>query len=772
MNGVLAQLKSKLTAKDLLTGHFGIERESLRINSDGSLALTPHPVGFGDKMFHPYITTDFSESQVEMITPTFDTLEETYNFLEVLYHLVVTEIQEELLWPQSMPCPLKAGQEIPIAMFNPSEAGQKAMDYRASLLDKYGGKRQLICGIHYNFSFSDSLLEVLYENEDSKLSFQLFKDSIYLKVVRNYIRYRWFLIYFLGASPVVDSSYCSECQLSSSEVAPNSYSHSGAISFRNSLCGYQNKQPIYVDYSTVKTYVSSLNHHIEAGAIESVKEFYSPIRLKSKQPDKLLESLVEDGIEYLEIRSIDLNPFAKLGISLDDLHFIQLFVLFLLNQEENQTDNWQQEALENEKRVAVSGLGEQVELKLNGESISLERWGVEILNQMAQLNEMFDLEKEELIERKRHELSNQDLTLSGRLVNQIQSSNYLATHLKLAHQYKEQVYRDPYQMKGYESLELSTQVLIKEAIKQGIQVKILDWKENFIKLSKGNRVEYIKQATKTSLDRYSTVLAMENKVITKQILAQNKLNVPKGQVFQNIQEAQKMFSQWLGKSIVIKPKSTNFGKGITILEQLKDEEPFNEALEYAFSMDNEIIIEEFIEGEEYRFLVIDHQIIGVLKRVPANVIGDGQMSIKELIELKNRDRIRGEHYRRPLEKIKVDEVVRQFLNSQGLTLTDIPSKGKQVFLRENSNISTGGDSVDVTDEVSAFYKKIAIQSADAMNAAICGVDMIIEDIKQENGNYSVLELNFNPALHIHAYPFKGIPRQVALPILKALQFTD
>ena len=772
MNGVLAQLKSKLTAKDLLIGHFGIERESLRINSDGSLALTPHPVGFGDKMSHPYITTDFSESQVEMITPTFDTLEETYNFLEVLYDLVVTEIQDELLWPQSMPCPLKVDQEIPIAMFNSNEAGQKAMDYRASLLDKYGGKRQLICGIHYNFSFSDSLLKVLYEHDQSKQSFQLFKDSIYLKVVRNYIRYRWLLIYFLGASPVVDSSYCSECQLSSSEVAPNSYSHSGAISFRNSLCGYQNKQPIYVDYSTVKTYVSSLHHQIEAGVIESAKEFYSPIRLKSRRPEQLLESLVDDGIEYLEIRSIDLNPFAKLGISLEDLHFIQLFVLFLLNQEENQMDNWQQEALENEKRVAVSGLGEQVKLKWNGELISLERWGLEILDQMAQLNDLFNLQKEELIEKKRRELFNQDLTLSGRLVNQIQSSNYLTTHLALARQYKEQVYGNPYQMKGYESLELSTQVLIKEAIKQGIQVEVLDWQENFIKLFKNNRIEYIKQATKTSLDRYSMVLAMENKVITKQILAQNMVNVPKGEVVQNIQEAQRMFPQWRGKSIVIKPKSTNFGEGITILEHLNDEESFNEGLEYAFSMDHEIMIEEFIEGEEYRFLVVDHEVIGVLKRIPANVIGDGQRNIKELIEQKNDDQIRGEHYRRPLEKIKVDDVVQQFLTSQGLTLTYIPQKGEQVFLRENSNISTGGDSVDVTDEVLACYKNIAIQAADALKAAICGVDIIIEDIKNEKGRYSVLELNFNPALHIHAYPFKGISRQVALPILKALQFIE
>ncbi|MTM36018.1 bifunctional glutamate--cysteine ligase GshA/glutathione synthetase GshB, partial [Turicibacter sanguinis] len=190
---MLMQLKSLLNSRELMEGKFGIERECLRVNPDGSLALSPHPTAFGEKQFNPYITTDFSESQIEMITPTFKTLEEAHQFLSTLYDIVSVEVGDELLWPQSMPCFIKPNQEIPIAMFSDSEEGQKLMTYRESLLKKYGGKRQLISGLHYNFSFSESLLVKLFGAQHDYSDFRLFKDAIYLKVVRNYIRYRWLL---------------------------------------------------------------------------------------------------------------------------------------------------------------------------------------------------------------------------------------------------------------------------------------------------------------------------------------------------------------------------------------------------------------------------------------------------------------------------------------------------------------------------------------------------------------------------------------------------
>lgn len=766
--GMLMQLKSVINSRELMEGQFGIERECLRVNPDGSLALSPHPTAFGEKQYNPYITTDFSESQIEMITPTFKTLAQAHQFLSTLYDIVSVEVGEELLWPQSMPCLIKPNQEIPIALFSDSEEGQKLTTYRQSLLKKYGGKRQLISGLHYNFSFSDTLLWKLYEAQQEYFNFRLFKDSIYLKVVRNYIRYRWLLIYLLGASPIVDESYCSECTVSSNEVAPNSFSRSGAISFRNSLCGYQNKQPIYVDYTSAIAYVNSLKTYIESGEISSFKEFYSPIRLKAIRPNELLDSLVEDGIEYLEIRSIDLNPFSKEGITLDDLYFIQLFVLFLLDEEESNDPNWQEEANENEKRVAVSGLDDELMLVYHGDEISLKTLATRILEKLGLINETYGLNQALILTRKQEEIKDPNLTLSAKMMKMVQETDYLSANLALAKMYKNEAGDAPFQLPGFEDLELSTQILMKEAIKRGVKFEVLDRAENFIKLSKGQRSEFVKQATKTSLDSYITVLAMENKQVTKEILKDHQIKVPAGALYQTIEKAQSEYSHYKNQAIVVKPKSTNFGIGISIFEAGVSELDYYKALKLAFSHDVEVIVEEFVPGKEYRFLVIEDEVVGILHRVPANVIGDGKHSITELIELKNQNPLRGYNYRRPLEKIKLDEVAITFLQEQGYTQESIVPLNEQVFLRENSNISTGGDSIDMTDDIHDYFKKVACEAAKAIGAKICGVDMMIEDFKDPESSYSIIELNFNPAIHIHTYPFIGKKREAALSILKAL----
>lgn len=180
-------LKNKMTPESILTAGFGVEREGLRVTPQGRLALTPHPPIFGDKLKNPYITTDFSESQIELVTPVFYSVDETYDFLEALTDIVIGEIDEnnELFWPYSMPCNIPDDNQIPIASYQ-GEEGKKARAYREKLMVKYGGKRQLISGIHYNFSFSEELLTTIWQELGTKKTYQEFKDCIYLKVLRNF----------------------------------------------------------------------------------------------------------------------------------------------------------------------------------------------------------------------------------------------------------------------------------------------------------------------------------------------------------------------------------------------------------------------------------------------------------------------------------------------------------------------------------------------------------------------------------------------------------
>ena len=328
---------------------------------------------------------------------------------------------------------------------------------------------------------------------------------------------------------------------------------------------------------------------------------------------------------------------------------------------------------------------------------------------------------------------------------------------------------------GYEDLELSTQMVIKEALARGAEVEVLDRKENFIRISRGDHTEYVKEATKTSLDSYVTFHIMEHKEVTKKLLARQQIAVPKGVLFYRLDDALAAYEDFKCEDLVVKPTTTNFGKGVAILKKQGaqvEKEAYEQALEQAFRLDSSAIVEEFLEGKEYRFLVMGGEVIAVLHRVPANVEGDGIHTIADLIELKNQNPLRGAGYKTPLEKIRLGKAELAFLAGQGKDEHYQPAKGEVVYLRKNSNISTGGDSIDYTDIAHEAYKKIAVQAAQAVNAVICGADLITGDIRKapQEGDYGIIELNFNPAIHIHGFPHDGKNRHPERKVLDLLGF--
>ena len=280
------------------------------------------------------------------------------------------------------------------------------------------------------------------------------------------------------------------------------------------------------------------------------------------------------------------------------------------------------------------------------------------------------------------------------------------------------------------------------------------------------------QATKTSLDSYVSVLMMENKVVTKKVLERAGISVPGGYEYTSPEAGMADYRMYAGKPVVIKPKSTNFGLGITILKHNYDEADFKAALQIAFEHDNTVLIEKFIPGKEFRIFIINDEVVGILHRVPANVTGDGVLNIGQLIDRKNEDPLRGKGYRTPLEKIRKGREEEMFLKQQGMDFNTVPKEGEVVYLRENSNISTGGDSIDFTDDIDDSYKAIAVEAAKALNVKITGLDMMIQDIHAPAtpDNYAIIEMNFNPAIHIHCYPFKGKNRHLNHKMIRALGF--
>lgn len=325
-------------------------------------------------------------------------------------------------------------------------------------------------------------------------------------------------------------------------------------------------------------------------------------------------------------------------------------------------------------------------------------------------------------------------------------------------------------LEGFEDLEISTQIVIRDALNRGLEVEVLDRKNHFLRLKNSNGfVQYVKEASKTALDSYMSFLVMENKTISKIVMHESGLLVPEGDSFGDSESAFVFWKKNSDRKIVVKPVTTNFGIGITILAPYASEEDAKKAIKIAFNHSESVIVEEFAEGNEYRFLVIGTETVAVCNRVPANVTGDGIHTIEGLVALKNEDKRRGVGHVTPLEKIQLGDTELDVLQQSGFTKDSIPSKDQKVFLRKNSNISTGGDSIDVTDWAHPFYKELAVKAAQLVGAKICGVDIILKDLEKQE-DYRILELNFNPVLYIHNYPYEGKNRDVGNKILDLLGF--
>ena len=422
----------KLSSDEILAGSFGIEWESLRAKEDGKLSLTPHPAIFGDKLTNPVITTDFSESQIEIITPTFDTIDEAYDTFSLLADLVNASLpDDEYLWFQSIPCILPYWDRIPIAQY--SEDGVDNQKYREDLAMKYGVKKQMISGVHFNFSFSDNFLKKLYSLEKSNATFKEFKNDIYLKIARNYLRYCWLIIYLTGCSIGSHRTFSHDCiHLMDARDDFGSYYSTRGPSFRNASCGYKNLKELYPSYDSVEEFTGDINRFIADGDLSEAKELYTQIRLKPKNPKDLLNSLNDEGIEYIEIRTLDINPFYKCGLVKKDMAFLHLFLIYMLVKEESDYEFWQKEAKINEENTAERAYDDSMRLLKDGKEVSIGQWASEIVDEMYEMCDALDINEFDTLNLMHERISNPDSTYGKKLLRLIRKRGYINAHMELS----------------------------------------------------------------------------------------------------------------------------------------------------------------------------------------------------------------------------------------------------------------------------------------------------------------------------------------------------
>ncbi|MGT2844716.1 bifunctional glutamate--cysteine ligase GshA/glutathione synthetase GshB [Streptococcus hongkongensis] len=735
---------------NVMEATFGLEREGLRIQETGEIAKTNHPKVLGSRNFHPYIQTDFSESQLELITPISQTTKQALRRLLAITDVAQSSMNShEYIWPLSMP-PYITEDDIQIAKLD----NQEEVQYRQQLAKNYGKKLQSISGIHYNFELGHDLTKLLFQISDSD-NLTNFKNQLYMKIARQFLRYQWFVTYLFGASPLAEKDFYKQSPQDTVRALRASHQF-----------GYSNDDSVTISFSSIENYIQDMEAAINSGALSLEKEFYSSVRLRGSKQSR---DYLEKGITYIEFRSFDINPFHKLGITQETLDSFHLFILSLI---------WMDDMTDFDGEIASARqLNEDVALASALEPLPKEADAQAILKAMTELIQHFQLDNyyADLVEQMTQAVADPAQTIGGRLANYSQEGSLQAFGLKQAKGFADELKEAPYALKGYESMELSTQMLMFDVIQKGIHLEILDENDQFLKLWHENHVEYVKNGNMTSKDNYIVPLAMANKTVTKKILDKAGYPTPKGSEFATKDDAIRYYQFISDKAIVVKPKSTNFGLGISIFQKPASLTDYKKALDIAFSEDTDVLVEEFISGTEYRFFILDGKCEAVLLRLPANVVGDGKHTIKELIAIKNQNPLRGKDHRSPLEKIQLGDIEKLMLAQEGLAEDSILEAGQKIELRRNSNISTGGDSVDLTNQMDTSYKKLAAQMAEAIGAWVCGVDLIIPDISKkaslEEPNCSCIELNFNPSMYMHTYCHEG-PGQMITPKILAKLFPE
>ncbi len=433
----------------------GLEKESLRVTRQGRIARTPHLQCLGSALTHPYITTDYSEALLEFITPPAPVAEAVTAFLDDIHRFVYHCLdREELLLATSMPIGFERDEDIPIARYGASNIGRMKHIYRVGLAYRYGRAMQAIAGIHFNFSVALDLWPRLVRILRLEQPLAEARDNAYFALIRNVQRHGWLLLYLFGASPVADRRFL-QCRGGIPgnfvKLAPDSYGLPHATSLRMSDIGYRNptQAGLFISTNSLEEYVASLCQAIEtphpryqaigvkvdgryrqlnANLLQIENEYYSPVRPKqiTERGEKPTLALKRRGVRYVEIRSVDLNPYLPLGIDTRQIRFLELFLWHCLLYPSPPLPRHQSRISQaNLVAVAQQGRDPKLILRRDGKAIALRDWAAILFEEMESLCPLLDAPLEgtpyrDSLRAQQRKLANPDLTPSARILHDLQ----------------------------------------------------------------------------------------------------------------------------------------------------------------------------------------------------------------------------------------------------------------------------------------------------------------------------------------------------------------
>ncbi len=436
----------------------GIEKEGLRVDNQGILARTPHPTVLGSALTNPRITTDYSESLLELITGTHSTVAALLQELEDTHRFVAQQLGEELIWNQSMPAHLPAEADIPIAWYGTSNTGMLKHVYRRGLAERYGKTMQCIAGVHYNFSLPDEIWEH-FDIRGSSVEDRRSKG--YLAAIRNFTRYSWLLMYLFGASPAVSSAFMHGARQSLQNLDADTLYLPHATSLRMSDFGYQNKaqSELQLCYNDIETFLTRMYRavtkpwpayeaigthrngewiQLNTYVLQIENEYYSSIRPKrtTGRGERPVTALAERGVQYIEVRCLDIDPESPIGISPQTSYFMDAFLLFCVTEESPffPEDGTCRHSHNNFNKVVKEGRKPGLQLVKSDDAASshqtvgLSEWGAELIERIVPYAEVLDATHGghnyvQALEVQRLKLSDSEQTPSAKLLRALRADS-------------------------------------------------------------------------------------------------------------------------------------------------------------------------------------------------------------------------------------------------------------------------------------------------------------------------------------------------------------
>jgi len=470
---LLATRLQRLAAQQkdgLLNGsQIGIEKECLRVAVDGTIARTPHPAALGSALEHRFITTDYSEALLEFVTPPVGSSWEALQFLCSLHQYAHAAIGDEILWPMSMPCRIESDADVPIARYGSSNIGKMKTVYRRGLGYRYGRRMQAIAGIHFNFSPADSFWPLFRELEASRDDLVQFQSAAYMALVRNVRRFDWLLSYLFGASPAVAKSFPDNSHAGLKELGPDTLYGPYATSLRMSDIGYQhsNQAAICVSANSIDEYIDDLSRAVKtpredyerigvrdgdeylqlnANILQIENEYYGTIRPKrvARSGERPTNALRRGGVEYVELRALDVSPFDPVGINQKQMRFLEVFLVYCLLEDSPPIDAAERLAnAGNQAAVAAQGRRPGLQLQRTDGPVCLADWARQITAGVLRVAEFMDPDRSggtvAAVEEQMRAIDDPALTPSARMIAEIEETghSFLDYAMTIGHEFAE-----------------------------------------------------------------------------------------------------------------------------------------------------------------------------------------------------------------------------------------------------------------------------------------------------------------------------------------------